>query len=179
MLDALITSKTRVRLLVKFFINPAMQSYLRELAEEFGESTNAVRLELNRLTEAGILESENQGNLVMYKAKTSHPLFPDIKNIVNKITGIDGLVANVVARLGNIERAFLIGDYAAGKDSGIIDLLIQGEVDKIYLNNLVDKAEQMVQRRIRYLIMGENELTNYLNNYKGRLVVLWTNGQKV
>ena len=53
MLDALITSKTRVRLLVKFFLNPTMKAYLRELASEFDESTNSVRLELNRLKEAG------------------------------------------------------------------------------------------------------------------------------
>ena len=57
MLDALITSKTRVRLLVKFFLNPTMKAYLRQLADEFGESTNAVRVELNRLKEAGLLES--------------------------------------------------------------------------------------------------------------------------
>ena len=73
MLDALITSKTRVRLLVKFFLNPTMKSYLRELASEFEESTNSVRLELNRLKEAGLLESEAKGNLVMYNAKTTHP----------------------------------------------------------------------------------------------------------
>ena len=71
MLDALITSKTRVRLLVKFFLNPTMKSYLRELASEFEESTNSVRLELNRLKEAGLLESEAKGNLVMYNAKTT------------------------------------------------------------------------------------------------------------
>ena len=53
MLDALITSKTRVRLLVKFFLNPTMKSYLRELASEFEESTNSVRLELNRLKRSG------------------------------------------------------------------------------------------------------------------------------
>ena len=54
MLDSLITSKTRVKLL-KFFMNPETRSYLRSLAEEFGESTNAVRVELNRLEKAGIL----------------------------------------------------------------------------------------------------------------------------
>ena len=86
MLDALITSKTRIRLLVKFFLNPTMKAYLRELATEFDESTNSVRLELNRLRDAGLIERESQGNLVMYNAKTSHPLFPEIKSIVSKIT---------------------------------------------------------------------------------------------
>ena len=58
MLDSLITSKTRIKLLLKFFLNSSMKAYLRGLAEEFGESTNAIRLELNHLEEAGLLKSE-------------------------------------------------------------------------------------------------------------------------
>jgi len=60
-LDSLITSQTRVKLLLKFFLNPERRSYLRELAEEFGESTNSVRVELNRLNEAGLLTSFDEG----------------------------------------------------------------------------------------------------------------------
>ncbi|MFN4122569.1 MAG: winged helix-turn-helix domain-containing protein [Flavobacteriales bacterium] len=175
MLDALITSKTRIRLLVKFFLNPAMSAYLRELAEEFGESTNAVRVELNRLSDAGILESESKGNVVLYKAKTSHPLFPEIKSIVNKYTGVDRVIEDVVQRLGKVERAYLVGDYAAGRDTGIIDLILLGEVDKSYLDLLIEKAEKIVSRRIRYLIMNRDELKRYLEHYNGQLVVMWSN----
>ena len=107
MLDALITSKTRIRLLVKFFLNPTMKSYLRQLSDEFGESTNSVRVELNRLTEAEILESKADGNTVLYQAKSSHPLFPEIKSIVSKITGIDQLIEEVIERLGCVESACL------------------------------------------------------------------------
>jgi hypothetical protein len=49
MLQALITSRTRIKLLLKFFLNSSNTSYLRDLAAEFGESTNAIRLELNHL----------------------------------------------------------------------------------------------------------------------------------
>ena len=137
MLDALITSKTRIRLLVKFFLNPTMKAYLRQLADEFGESTNAVRVELNRLTEAGILESEAVGNVVKYKAKQSHPLFPEIRSIVSKMTGLDSIIEWVIQRLGDVENAYLIGDYAKGRDSGIIDVILVGKVDKAYLTELI------------------------------------------
>ena len=70
MLDTLITSKTRIKLLLKFFSNKSNSAYLRSLAEEFGKSTNSVRIELNRLAEAGLLESEPSGNTVLYKANT-------------------------------------------------------------------------------------------------------------
>ena len=51
MLDTLITSKTRIKLLLKFFLNAQTKSYLRSLEGEFGESTNAIRLELNKFEE--------------------------------------------------------------------------------------------------------------------------------
>ena len=82
MLDTLITSRTRIKLLLKFFSNSSNAAYLRSLAEEFGESTNSVRVELNRLTEAGLLESEASGNTILYQANTRSPLFPEIRNMV-------------------------------------------------------------------------------------------------
>ena len=174
MLDALITSKTRVRLLVKFFLNPTMKSYLRELASEFEESTNSVRLELNRLKEAGLLESEAKGNLVMYNAKTTHPLFPEIKSIVSKITGIDSVIESVIENLGSVDKAYLIGDYAKGKDSGVIDVALTGNVDKQYLQELIGKAENLMQRKIRALVFTSDEFERYTKKQKEPFLLLWS-----
>ena len=82
MLEYLITSKTRLRLLIKFFVNIANKGYLNELANEFGESTNSVRKELNNLSSAGYLNKENYNNKVIYKANVSHPLFKTIQKII-------------------------------------------------------------------------------------------------
>jgi len=174
MLDALITSKTRVRLLVKFFLNPTMKAYLRELASEFDESTNSVRLELNRLKEAGLLESEAQGNLVMYNAKTSHPLYPEIRSIVNKMTGIDSVIESVIENLGSVDKAYLIGDYAKGKDSGVIDVALTGNVDKQYLQELIGKAENLMQRKIRALVFTSDEFKIYTKKQNEPFLLLWS-----
>lgn len=174
MLEALITSKTRIRLLVKFFLNPTMKAYLRQLADEFGESTNSVRVELNRLTEAGLLESEVKGNVINYRAKQSHPLFPEIRSIVSKMTGLDSIVEWVIERLGEVEEAYLIGDYAKGIDSGIMDVIVVGEIDKAYLTNLIEKAEDLVQRKIRYLVMNDVELNNYKKLNNDPILLLWS-----
>ena len=56
-LDTLITSRTRVKLLMKFFLNSRTTSYLRDLENEFDESTNAIRVELNRFEKAGYPDS--------------------------------------------------------------------------------------------------------------------------
>ena len=77
MLETLITSKTRIRLLVKFFINAATNGHLRGLADEMNESTNAIRIELNKFEESGLLTSYSESNKKIFKANTSHPLFPE------------------------------------------------------------------------------------------------------
>jgi DNA-binding transcriptional ArsR family regulator len=151
-----------------------MKAYLRQLADEFGESTNSVRVELNRLTEAGILESQAEGNVIQYKAKASHPLFPEIKSIVTKITGIDQLIEEVIERLGNLENAYLVGDYASGKDTGVIDILLIGDININYLTDLIKKAEELVKRKIRYLVFSEPELKQYKDQYTGQILLLWS-----
>jgi len=157
MIEGLISSKTRIRLLVKFFLNPAVTSYLREIAAEFGESTNGIRLELNRLSEAGLLESAPDGKTIRYKANHGHPLFPELKAIVGKYTGLDALAQQVFQRLGDLKAAYLVGDYAQGKDSGIIDVVLVGKVDEPALSQLVQKAEGLISRRIRCLTVSPQE----------------------
>jgi len=65
---------------------------LRSLEYEFGESTNAIRLELNRFESAGLLETHISGNKKIYQANTKHPIFPDIQNILKKFVGIDQII---------------------------------------------------------------------------------------
>ena len=88
MLDTLITSKTRIKLMLKFFLNTKEESYLRGLEEEFGESSNSIRLELNKFEKAGLLDSRSKGNKKLFRANTKHPLFPDIHSLLLKHIGL-------------------------------------------------------------------------------------------
>ena len=155
--DGLITSKTRIKLLIRFFLNPETRSYLRELAREFNVSSNSVREELNQLTRSSLLEPQKVGRQVFYQANQKHPLFPELKTIVNKVTGIDQVIDGIVARLGRVEKAFLLDDYAEGKDSGIIDLLLVGEIDQYHLNDLSTKTERYINRKIRTIVFTPEE----------------------
>ena len=152
MIEALISSRTRVKLLLKFFLNSNTSAYLRGLETEFGESSNAIRLELNRLEQAGMLISQSDGNKKRFRANTAHPLFGDIHNILRKHIGLDHIVEEVVDRLGEVDRVFLTGDFARGIDSPIIDLVLVGRVDQNYLIHLIERAEGLIKRKIRYLI---------------------------
>lgn len=174
MLESLITSKTRIKLLLKFFLNPDNSAHLRGLAQEFNESTNAVRVELNRLSEAGLLEVESQGRTKQYKANKNHPLYAELHTIVKKYLGLDKLVDQILAKLGNVELALVAGDYARGIDSGIIDLYIIGEVDKKYLYKLIEKAENMIGRKIRCLVLNEDELQRFKDKLtQEKAIVIW------
>jgi hypothetical protein len=157
LLESLITSKTRISLLLKFFLNPDISAYLRELSKEFGESSNAVRIELNRLTEAMVLQSSSEGRTIQYRANLNHPLFQEISSVVRKMVGLDQVIDKVLLDLGGLERAFLSGDYASGRDSGLIDLVLVGEIDRARLEHLILRTESIINRKIRTLILSVAE----------------------
>ncbi|MFV2082204.1 MAG: winged helix-turn-helix domain-containing protein [bacterium] len=157
MLKGIITSRTKASILVKLFLNPRNRAYLRELATEFGVSTNSVRTELNNLTKNDILISEKDGRNIFYRANINHPLFPELSSMVRKITGIDELARSVIDRLGNLEAVYLTGDYAEGKDSGIIDIVLIGEIIKEQLDDVIEKTERYIGRKIRPLVLDLEE----------------------
>ena len=153
MLESIITSKTRLNLLIKFFINIANKGYLNSLANEFGESTNSVRKELNNLTGAGYLIKKDFGNKVIYSANVNHPLFNVLQSIVRKHLGIEEIVSRVLNNFGKIEKIVLLGDYAEGKDSGIIDVLIVGKDFSLkYIYSVQAKIEKEINRKVNFMI---------------------------
>ncbi len=176
MIDSLITSKTRIKLLLRFFLNSRASGYLRGLEQEFGDSSNAIRLELNRFEEAGLLEASLEGNKKYYTANTDHPLYSDINNIIRKHIGLDQIVSNVIERLGQLEAVYLTGSFARGLDSSIIDILLIGDVDQSYLSQLMHKVEALISRRIRYIVYRENSAVTWSDIGADRLL-LWQNGK--
>lgn len=170
----LITSKMRIRILMRLFLNPDQRTYLRELATEFDASPSQVRDELNRMSDAGLLESNKNGRQTFYCANRSHPLFPELQSMIKKALGMDHIVESILQRLGDLEQAFLVDDYAEGKDSGLVDLVLVGEIDKKNLDDLVSKAERYIKRKIRTLVISreEHEAMNSLFKNRSRLI-LW------
>lgn len=174
MIESLITSRTRIKLLLKFFLNINNQGYLRSLEHEFNESTNGIRQELNRFEQAGLLLAESEGNKKVYRANTLHPLFKDINSIIRKFVGVEELLERVIDRLGNVQQVYLEGRIAQGLDSDIIDLLIIGnDIDRNYLSTLVEKAEPIIKRKIRYLVFEETDAKVYVERHNKELVLIF------
>ncbi|MCA5004081.1 ArsR family transcriptional regulator [Sphingobacterium sp. WQ 366] len=149
MLDSLITSKTRLKLLIKFFVSANNRGYLRGIAEEFNESTNSIRKELNHLTDAGYLIREEGEQKVFYKANTEHTLFGSLQGLIHNFLGFDQMLEQVLGRDGNVEEVALLGDYAQGIDSGHIEIVVLGKnIDSLYLLHSGDKAEGLLDKRV-------------------------------
>jgi hypothetical protein len=164
MLEALITNKTRLRLLLKFFLNSTSRSYLRNLETEFDESTNAIRIELNRFEKAGLLSSSMKGNRKMFQANTRHPLYPDLNNILRKYVGFDQIIEKVVHKLGGVKKAYITGELAKGNDTNTIALILTGDnIDEAYLARLSAKTSELINRKITWTILEEAEVKDYLN----------------
>ncbi|NSW93828.1 MAG: ArsR family transcriptional regulator, partial [Bacteroidales bacterium] len=159
----------------KFFLNSNTKAHLRGLESEFGESSNAIRVELNRFEEAGLLNSLRDGNKKLYQANSRHPLYRDIHNIILKETGIDRVIDKVIHRLGNLSAVYLTGDFAHGRDSQVIELILVGDrLDREYLARKVVQAEAMVGRKVSYIVLEPEEADDYLRFFEpADLLLLW------
>jgi predicted transcriptional regulator len=156
MLETLITSKTRLRLLIKFFISQANHGYLNGLANEMGESTNSIRKELNRLFDAGYLQKVKINNKIEYKANINHPMFDTLQKVVRKHLGIQDMIETILEKMGKIEKIILIGDYANGIDSGNIETVLVGEnLNMEYIISIQEKVEKLVNRKISFYLTSK------------------------
>lgn len=152
LLGPLITSKTRLKLLLRFFVNQNLSGYLQGLSKELDENSNSIRVELNRLEEAGILHSEHEGRRKLYRVNKTHPLTSDLTSMIRKVTGIEDLVDRVVNRIGDdLKQVWISGRLAMGLESNELEVLLVGEgFDSLYIAELMGKVEEKLEKKVSY-----------------------------
>ena len=140
-------------MLIKFFISAANNGYLNGLANEFNESTNSIRKELNNLSGAGYLLKSKKNNRIIYNANTTHPMFNVLQKIVRQHLGLEEIVETVIERMGDVDIIALTGEYAKGIDSGNIEIIINGlNVNENYLENIKPKIKKKIGRGVIFLL---------------------------
>lgn len=160
---------------MRLFLHPGNQGHLRGLADEFDESTNAVRVELNRLEEAGMLNSRMDGNKKLFQANHQHPLFPEIQNILKKVTGIDAITERIIRKLGGLSEVYISGDIAEGKNSSEMHLVLVGKnLNPDYIQALSEKAGPFLNRKINVHIV-DGEKPEWKNSWQEKLCLIWLN----
>ena len=174
LLSGLITSKTRIKILMRLLLNPQRHAYLRELAEEFQASPSHIKEELGHLSRAELLKSKKKGRQLLFSANQNHPVFNELQSMVKKSLGMDRILESIIERLGNLEKALVIDDYAEGKDTGIIDLVLIGDIDQDNLRDLTTKTEKYIERKIRTLVLNGDEFKKLRDNLELKpQFVLW------
>lgn len=169
MLNSLITSKTRLRLLIKFFVSQTNKAHLNGLANEFGESTNSIRKELNNLYDAGYILKSKLNNKIQYTVNSNHPLYETMYKVVMKHLGLEDIVDTVLQKIGNVEKIILIGDYAKGVDTGNIEVVLTGrDLDLDYISNLENKIEKLINRKVTFYLSSK-----FLSEQQN--IILYTN----
>lgn len=141
-------------------LNPGNTVYLRGLARDLSVSSNTVRLELNKLSEIHLIKVKDEDaktKVKHYAVNTEHPLFSSLRTIILKYVGLDQIVDQIIHKLGNINKVYLTGDLAQGKNSPFVDLVIVGDIDKSYLYKLVEKVEPLIEKKIRVGLYTEKE----------------------
>jgi predicted nucleotidyltransferase len=158
-ISKLFKSKTRKELFRLYFTNPDQEYYLRELERVLRTPVSMIRKELTRLKEEGLFLSRKKGNLTYYLLDQSYPLFDELKSIVFKTIGIQGLLSEILRKIRRIEVTFIYGSFAKHEETGRsdIDLLIIGKIDENRLLREINRLEKLLKREINYSIFQRDE----------------------
>jgi predicted nucleotidyltransferase len=176
MLQGLITSKTRIKLLTLFFTRPDERFYGRELERLLGEQPRSVHVELQRLEAAGLLTSQSEGRVKYYAANRACPIYPEVRSLILKTTGLGDTLREKLHSLGGVEQAFVFGSSAHGDEraGSDIDLMIVGEPDGGELSKVIAKIERGLGRPVNYLVFSRREIAAKLRAKEGFAVNVFT-----
>jgi len=152
-------SKTRKELFRLYFTNPDNEYYLRELERLLDIPVSMIRKELTQLEDAGIFMSKKKGNLVYYSLNKSYPLFEELKSIVFKTIGIQGLLKEIFKKIKGVEVTFIYGSFAKKEEEARsdIDLFIIGRIDDSKLIRGIRRLEDILKREINYSLFTRDE----------------------
>lgn len=162
LLEDLIISRVRVKMLALFLNNPTMIYHVREIVRQVGEEINAVRRELAHLEKAGMLSKEQRANRLFYRFRKEYPLYFELMELIGKTTGLGWDIVKNRAKLGKIKFAMLSGRYLRGlphKGGSDVDLLIVGSVVLAELGSFVRAEEVKRERELNYTVMSDEEFT--------------------
>ena len=165
MLDKLISSSARVKVLRLLLLNEEKRYYQREIAELAGLPVRAVQREGARLTEIGLLRRIEDGNRVYFQANPACPIFSELKRILLKTVALELLLSEPLAREGQIEVAFIYGSYAADRETATsdVDLFVIGSISSRQLSAALRPVQAEAQREISCHLVSPEEFRERLS----------------
>jgi len=159
MLEDIIVSKVRVKLLSIFFANPAEIYHVRGLVRKTGEEINAVRRELLHLETAGILKKEPRGNRLYYWVNSNYLLYPELLMMIAKETDLGEQIIKNRNRIGKITFCVFSSKFVKKerRREDEVDILVVGNVVMAELSVLIKAEEEKRGKEINYTVMSNEE----------------------
>ncbi len=147
------------------FEKPNFELYLRELHRLSGLSIRPIQQELNNLLAVGLVKARKDGNRVYYSANTENPLFPEIRSLVEKTTGLHSILKTILTD-PDIQIAFIFGSLAKGTDrpGSDLDLFVIGDLGLRKLTKLLSGASDRLGREINPHVMPTQEFSRKLHS---------------
>jgi hypothetical protein len=132
---------------------------LRGAVREFKEEINAVRREMGRLEESGIISSEVRGNRKYYLLNTQYPYIPELLGMFHKTFGLGGSILQNLDKLGEVQFVIFSGTFTniMKPSTHNVDMVVIGNVNVEALNSVVDDAEKKLGRQINYTVLKMSE----------------------
>lgn len=150
----LFKSKTRKAIFKLYFTNPETEYYLRELERTLNIPVSMIRKELLQLEKENVFVSHKKGNLVYYQVNKTYPLFTELKSIVFKTVGAQGLLKEMIEKIKGINVAFIYGSFARNSENAAsdIDLFVIGNPNEDELIKGMSGIEKVLKREINYAL---------------------------
>jgi len=157
-LERILSSKVRAAIFTLLFGVEDRELHTRELARQTDFAEPSIRQELKNLLDIGLLDSHRDGNRRYYKADKSHPLYPDIQQLVIKTTGLPTLL-RAALNDNDIICAFVFGSFTTGKQKADsdIDLVVIGEISLRQLTTLLRNSTELSGREINPHVLTPSE----------------------
>lgn len=180
MLEDLIISRVRVKILTLFLLNPGKIFYVREIVRKIEEEINAVRRELSHLEKSKIMKKERRANRLYYSLRRDYPLYFELLEVINKTYGLGGAILKQRAKLGKIKFVMLSGGLVRDKERGPddVDLLVVGDVVLPQLSQIIRAEEVRRDREINYTVMSEKEF-NFRKERRDPFVLKILSGSRI
>ena len=166
-LGELLSSRIRAEIFRNLFgIAPDSALYMREIERRTGFAIGTVQTELKKLQRLDIISRVRDGNRVYYRANTAHPVYPEIRALVLKTSGLADVIVNALRNETGIRVAFLFGSFArqeekAGSD---VDLMVVGEIGLRKLTGLLTDVSGKIGREINPHVSSKKEFVKRKKN---------------
>ena len=153
-------SRVRDRILLEFFAKPGTSAHVREMARRSKASAPAVGAELAELERLGVLQTHTVGRSLVYSVNERSPLLGEIRALVQKTIGVQGLIAKALEGLAGLDAAYLFGSYVAGSDrpGSDVDLLVIGRPNRVALSEKLAPVERTIGRDVNVVTKTEAQV---------------------